>query len=64
MVLKLLRDELDSLALDKLSDAVRMAERNNLSYSDSDVEQQLQLWIEGLIENDEVSWVNPAPNHA
>jgi hypothetical protein len=54
LVAKLLRAELDEAALDKLSAAVGMAQRNNLPYTDADVEQQLQLWMEGLMENDQV----------
>jgi hypothetical protein len=53
-VAKLLRAELDGDALERLSDAVGMAQRNNLPYADAGVEQQLQLWMEGLLDNDQV----------
>lgn len=52
--MKLLRAELDSLDLSKLSEAVTVAERNNLPFTDSDVEQQLQYWVEGLLDYDQV----------
>jgi hypothetical protein len=54
LVAKLLRAELDAAALDKLNAAVGMVQRNNLPYTDADVEQQQQLWMEGLLENDQV----------
>jgi hypothetical protein len=34
---------------------VGAAQRNNLPYTDAGVEQQLQLWMEGLLDNDQVS---------
>lgn len=51
---KLLRAELDEAALDKLIAAVGAAQRNNLPFTDTDVEQQLQLWMEGLLDGDQV----------
>ncbi|KAF6261016.1 hypothetical protein COO60DRAFT_818594 [Scenedesmus sp. NREL 46B-D3] len=53
LVAKLLRSELDGAALDKLGAAVGMAQRNNLPYTDAVVEQQLQLWMEGLLDSDQ-----------
>lgn len=52
--MKLLRAELDTLELTKLSEAVAVAERNNLPFTDTDVEQQLQYWILGLVDNEQV----------
>jgi hypothetical protein len=54
LVAKLLRADLDGADLERLGDAVGMAQRNNLPYADAGVEQQLQLWMEGLLENDQV----------
>uniref|UniRef100_A0A383VF57 Uncharacterized protein n=1 Tax=Tetradesmus obliquus TaxID=3088 RepID=A0A383VF57_TETOB len=53
LVAKLLRAELDEAALDKLIAAVGAAQRNNLPFTDTDVEQQLQLWMEGLLDGDQ-----------
>lgn len=52
--MKLLRAEFDSLQVDKLAEAVTVADRNNLQFTDTDVEQQLQYWMGGLLDNDQV----------
>eukprot|EP00882_Tetradesmus_deserticola_P013318 GHRQ01014129.1.p1 GENE.GHRQ01014129.1~~GHRQ01014129.1.p1 ORF type:complete len:242 (+),score=65.40 GHRQ01014129.1:918-1643(+) len=54
LVAKLLRSELDGAALDRLEAAVGMVQRSNVAYADAGVEQQLQLWLEGLLGNDQV----------
>jgi hypothetical protein len=54
LVAKLLRADLDGADLERLGDAVGMAQRNNLPYADAGMEQQLQLWMEGLLDNDQV----------
>eukprot|EP00882_Tetradesmus_deserticola_P011282 GHRQ01011933.1.p1 GENE.GHRQ01011933.1~~GHRQ01011933.1.p1 ORF type:complete len:287 (+),score=121.21 GHRQ01011933.1:918-1778(+) len=53
LVAKLLRSELDGAALDRLEAAVGMVQRSNVAYADAGVEQQLQLWLEGLLGNDQ-----------
>jgi len=52
--MKLLRSDLDDAALLKLTDAVQQSARYNLPYSDRDVEQQVDVWLEGLLGNDQV----------
>jgi hypothetical protein len=54
LLAKILRTELDEAALAKLATAVDMAQRDNIPFVDSDLEQQLDVWIEGLIDNDQV----------
>jgi hypothetical protein len=51
----LLRTDLDESTLSKLSEAVQQSARHNLPYADSDVEQQVDVWMEGLLANDQVS---------
>lgn len=58
LVMGLLRADLDEASLSKLSEAVQQAARYNLPYSDADVEQQLDVWMEGLIGNDQVGVFN------
>eukprot|EP00879_Flechtneria_rotunda_P032954 GHRR01036454.1.p1 GENE.GHRR01036454.1~~GHRR01036454.1.p1 ORF type:complete len:205 (+),score=92.28 GHRR01036454.1:324-938(+) len=53
LVVKLLRADQASLAVDKLMDAVHQARDNKVSFRDNDVEQQLDVWTEGLIDNDQ-----------
>jgi hypothetical protein len=57
-VAKLLRFDLDSSDLLKLGQAVQLAERYNGIYTDNDVEQQLQCWVQGLLQNEQVRKVN------
>jgi hypothetical protein len=52
--MKLLRDDMDESTLTKLSEAVAQATANKQPYADGDVEQQLALWMEGLVADDEV----------
>jgi hypothetical protein len=52
--MKLLRTDLDDSTLSKLSEAVQQADRHNLPYSDSNIEQQLDIWMEGLVANEQV----------
>jgi hypothetical protein len=54
LVLRLLRSDLNDSAITKLSEAVQQADRYNQPYSDSDVEQQLDVWVEALTGNDQV----------
>jgi hypothetical protein len=51
----LLRTDLDESTLAKLSEAVQQSSRHNLPYADTDVEQQVDVWMEGLLGNDQVS---------
>lgn len=55
--MKLLRSDLDDSTLSKLSEAVQQADRYNMPYSDGNVEQQVDIWLEGLVANDQVSSV-------
>lgn len=52
--MKLLRADLDDSTLLKLTEAVQQSARYNLPYSDRDVEQQVDVWLEGLLGNDQV----------
>lgn len=52
--MKLLRTDLDESTLGKLSEAVQQADRYNLPYSDSNIEQQVDVWMEGLVANEQV----------
>ena len=54
LVLRLLRSDLNDSAITKLSEAVQQADRYNQPYSDSDVEQQLDVWVEALTGHDQV----------
>ncbi|KAF8058125.1 SPBPB2B2.09c [Scenedesmus sp. PABB004] len=51
LVVKLMRADAETLDLAKLGEAVAVAERNNLPFTDAAVEQQLSWWIEGLLED-------------
>lgn len=54
LVMRLLRSDLDESSLLKLSEAVQQASRFNLPYSDRDIEQQVDVWLEGLMAQDQV----------
>eukprot|EP00775_Hariotina_reticulata_P005333 gene5333-5569_t len=55
LVAKLLRHDLDSPDLLKLGQAVQLAERYNGIYADSDVEQQLECWVQGLLQEEQAA---------
>jgi hypothetical protein len=59
--MKLLRVDLDAPTLAKLAAAVAAATQHNAPFADADVEQQLELWMEGLAAGDEVRGVCLVP---